>query len=117
MTTYDRDKMPEGPPPQPRYLTHISDRHPAYKFHTDIGKAKNALGYDGYRGARGGRIWEWQFSDTMLRWEWVLLFDIPRGTKRDNLPWNIEKAAKRKEKERLAERAKLEARLKELDGL
>lgn len=114
------DKMPEGPPPQPTFLTYISDRTPEYKHHKNLGQAKNAVSYGGYRWTRGGQIWEWQDTSALEeydKFEWVLLYDIKRGTPQDDLPWNAEKVARRIARERARERAKLEERLKELDGL
>lgn len=88
------NEMPLGPPPQPRYLTYISDRGPRYKFHNDIGQAKNAVGYGRWNWCRGGQIFEWTLIEPM-RMGWNLIYDIPRGTHRGDLPWNREKTRMR----------------------
>jgi hypothetical protein len=70
--------------PQPKYATHVPGRRPAWKFHTNLGHAKNAVGQSPwFLGARGGRIFEWDNG------EWVLLWEIKGGTDRKQLPWVI----------------------------
>jgi hypothetical protein len=54
-------------------------------MHANIGHAKNAVGQI-WTGARGGRIFEW------VGGEWVLRYDVPRGTRAAALPWKIGEA-------------------------
>jgi hypothetical protein len=77
--------VPWGDPPPfdfPVAATRIKWRSPEWKFHTNIGHAKNAVGQSWYNGARGGQIWVLQDG------EWSLKWDIKEGTKKENLPWN-----------------------------
>lgn len=80
------DKMPKAPPTN-FYVSFVQRRGYSggnYKLHLNLGHAKNAVSYqDRGTGVRGGQIWEW----SALRLEWVLLFDVKPGTKRDDLTW------------------------------
>lgn len=72
----------------PVAATRIYDRTPEWKFHTDLGKAKNALAYgDGYDRktyqsyARAGEIWVLGID------EWELYYACEKGTYVKDLPW------------------------------
>ena len=101
----DMYEMPECPPPAPQYLSYIEFRGRwqkggRYKFHSNIGHAKNAIGQHG-----GGKIWMW--NPTFYKWS--LLYDVPQGTPYNEYPWNVEKSKKRED---AAERAARDAQVK-----
>lgn len=72
----------------PIYLTVIEDRRPQQKLHQNIGRAKNAVGYDvgwvngGYT-VRGGQIYVMKDADS----DWELLYDITPRSLASHLPW------------------------------
>lgn len=75
------NKMPLKPPPRPEFLTHIpsrSYREGKWKFHRNLGHAKNAVIYAGY-----GKIYRWSESEN----DWVLLFDVPSRPQNGVYPW------------------------------
>ena len=76
------------PPPikMPKAATRIYDRRPEWKFHANLGLAKNAIAfgsdYIGYKQiARPGEIWVLESK------EWVLYYEDDRQTPVDDLPW------------------------------
>jgi len=76
----------------PVAATRIYDRNPEWKFHTDLGKAKNAIAYaDGYDRetyqfyARPGEIWVLGRDGTQDVWE--LYYACEKGTYVNDLPW------------------------------
>lgn len=85
------DKMPEGLPPQPKWMTEIPIRSSAaggtFKFHTSLGLARSSLsyfvGYYGYRGKNPARMYEWDEAEN----GWVLLYEVTEGTRSADLPW------------------------------
>ena len=69
------------------YLTVAPDRRPQQKVHKNIGQAKNAISYRAsmtYKRAlpKDCQIYEWKND------KWTLLWDIPAGTRVDDMPWN-----------------------------
>ena len=76
-----------APPPAPEWATYIPTRSTksAFVVHKRLGDAKNALNaacYDWSDGARGDM--------QLLRWtggEWVVTYDIKKGTRATDLPW------------------------------
>jgi hypothetical protein len=82
-----------GPTLQPAikvypFLTVIPNRHPAQKLHTSLGHAKNAVHARMFYVRNGGyattvpiQLYKYENDD------WVLLYDIPSGTRKDDLPW------------------------------
>lgn len=68
----------------PEWATVIEGRSPREKYHATIGQAKNAVGYELSRGARGGQVYRWNAT----RDSWVLIWDVAPGTKTQDLPWN-----------------------------
>lgn len=66
------NKMPNSPPPAPRWLTKVPSRGSSglWKFHKTIGNAKNALinGYS-YR-SEGMELYEWADEDWKLLHTW-----------------------------------------------
>lgn len=76
----------------PVAATRIYDRIPEWKFHTDLGKAKNAIafgsGYDRIARkelARAGEIW------TLIDGVWELQYVIEENTYTDDLSWRQKK--------------------------
>jgi len=68
------------------YLSVIPDRHPRQKVHANLGHAKNAVIYrDQWR--RGIPedcvIFEWKND------QWQVLYEIPKGTRGDAMPWQV----------------------------
>lgn len=84
------ENMPKQPPPPPSWLSEIPSRSyqagGTYKHHRNIGHAKNAILATGSwsYGYRGGKIWRWEVD------HWVLVYDVPQGTKHGELPWEVE---------------------------
>lgn len=68
------------------YLTVIPDRLPKQKVHTNLGHAKNAINYRTDAWGQGTPseclLYEWKDD------EWQLLYRVPAGTSKKNLPWN-----------------------------
>lgn len=58
------------------------------KIHATSGLARQAVSYKcHHRGAYVSMsIWRWDFDNN----EWVLEHDVPKGTKREDLPWKKE---------------------------
>jgi hypothetical protein len=71
------------------YLTVIPDRRPVQKVHTGLGQAKNAILFRDYgRGIpRDCQVYEWSNEG------WTLLWDIPAGATRDEMPWNVKEVS------------------------
>lgn len=63
------------------FATIVPDRWPAVKFHGGLGRAKSALTYRGWGGARGGEVYE------RTSHGWALLYRVERGTAAADLPW------------------------------
>ena len=62
----------------------IEGRNPYIKMHKNLGQAKNAVGIAwSYPHVRGGQIWKL----TPEGEDNILLFDVPKGTRKDDLPW------------------------------
>ncbi|CAM5406155.1 hypothetical protein ACTFBT_01060 [Streptomyces microflavus] len=62
----------------------VPDRRPVVKVHAGIGLAKLAVGYEEFKGARGGEI----YGRTADGWE--LLYRVESGTQFEDLPWRKE---------------------------
>jgi hypothetical protein len=83
------ENMPQKPPPPPAFLSEVPSRSYAaggtYKHHRNIGHAKAAIIATGSwsHGYRGGKIYEWNLQTH----DWDLIFDVPPGTREDDLPW------------------------------
>jgi hypothetical protein len=90
------ESIPSLPPYQefiPRFLSYVPGRRvfrkfPGFKQHTNIGHAKNAIlnatsGYPTAATRHRMAIWEFDFSTHT----WNIVYDIPAGTRVDNLPW------------------------------
>lgn len=105
-------KMPESPPLPPKYVSYVPSRgyRGKYKHHKTLGHAKAAVTNGGY-----GIIWEW------IDGEWVVLYSVMACTRRENMPWNIEKTVTEKEAARRADaaaaRRRAEEYLKEIKSL
>lgn len=67
--------------PEP-YATIVPDRQPAVKFHAGLGRAKSAVAYRDWGGARGGEIYE------LTELGWRLAYRVESGTATTDLPWN-----------------------------
>lgn len=69
------------------YLTVIPDRRPKQKTHANLGQAKNAIQYRMRSNVTyiDMAVYEWKND------EWSLLWEIPKGTGKDDLPWNLDK--------------------------
>jgi hypothetical protein len=63
------------------YASIVPGRVPAVKYHPGLGRAKSAVGYGVWGGARGGEIYE-RTADG-----WALLYRVESGTPADELPW------------------------------
>lgn len=61
----------------------IPGRRPEVKYHAGLGRAKNAVAYQEFEGARGGEIYE-RTADG-----WSLLFRVESGTPAEELPWKV----------------------------
>ncbi|MEO3974409.1 hypothetical protein [Streptomyces sp. CAU 1734] len=66
------------------YATIVPDRRPAVKYHPGLGRAKSAVAYRDWGGARGGEIYE-RTADG-----WALLYTVESGTASEDLPWRTE---------------------------
>lgn len=62
------------------YKTVVPARWPESKLHEKLGAAKGALTYSNW-GTRGGQLYELRAG------QWNLLFDVPRGTPLEDMPW------------------------------
>jgi hypothetical protein len=76
--------------PKPfKAMTVIPWRSPVQKAHSSMGYAKAAINArvysSGYGG--GGAACDMQVFELVDN-EWKLLWDIPKGTKKQDLPWN-----------------------------
>lgn len=80
------DGPPPVPPPHP-YATKIPDRRQEWKTHSNIGFAKNAV-----LGCLGSEVWVYALHDE----GWELLWHIPAGTPKEELPWVDGVALRRK---------------------
>jgi hypothetical protein len=65
------------------YLTWVPGRNPYQKTHDSLGQAKKAILFrltvNGL--AENCRVYKWQDN------KWKLLWDIPEGTQREDMPW------------------------------
>jgi len=93
--------LPVPNPPQFLYTTHIQNRRPIDKFHTNIGHAKNAV-----NSHNGGTI------RSLIDGEWSTLYDVPYGTDSRRMPWRIEKTKEEEQNRRKAESARSQQVLK-----
>ncbi|GGX26694.1 hypothetical protein GCM10010353_47220 [Streptomyces chryseus] len=59
----------------------VPDRQPAVRYHAGLGRAKSAVAYQTWGGARGGEIYQRDADG------WALLFRVEAGTQSDDLPW------------------------------
>ncbi|WP_328967923.1 hypothetical protein [Streptomyces sp. NBC_00239] len=66
------------------YASIVPGRRPEVKYHAGLGLAKLAVGYQGFRGARGGEIYEYTPDG------WTLLYRVESGTPMAELPWRVE---------------------------
>jgi hypothetical protein len=67
------------------YLTLIPDRAPKQKAHMSLGQAKKAVLYRLHREALSIECLVYQWDSAK---GWVKMWDIPRGTRREDMPWN-----------------------------
>nr|WSW58460.1 hypothetical protein OG513_07630 [Streptomyces sp. NBC_00998] len=63
------------------YASIVPSRRPEVKYHAGLGRAKSAVGYHVWGGARGGEIYE-RTADG-----WSLLYRVESGTPMEELPW------------------------------
>lgn len=63
------------------FATIIPSRRPEVKYHAGMGRAKSAVAYHVWGGARGGEIYE-RTADG-----WELLYRVESGMPTDELPW------------------------------
>jgi hypothetical protein len=73
------------------YLSVCPDRSPRQKVHTNLGHAKNAVAYRdqwGHGLHAACQIYEWKDN------EWSLLYDVPAGTRSNNMPWHDQEKLK-----------------------
>lgn len=63
------------------FATIVPSRRPEVKYHAGMGRAKSAVSYAVWGGARGGEIYE-RTADG-----WALLYRVESGTPTDELPW------------------------------
>lgn len=59
----------------------VPSRRPEVKYHAGLGRAKLAVSYPEFEGARGGEIYE-RTADG-----WALLYRVESGTSAEELPW------------------------------
>lgn len=65
------------------YLTWIAGRSPHQKAHAGRGQAQKAVLFRLHRDklSEQVRVYEWKSNG------WQLLWDIPEGTRREDMPW------------------------------
>lgn len=64
------------------YKTVIPSRSPVEKTYSKLGTAKSSISYSGWRGIRGGKLYELRHGT------WRLLYDVAPGTDITEVPWN-----------------------------
>lgn len=79
---------PPKPPKVPPYLSYVRSRRESYKTHTNIGHAKNAIGFF-INDNVGGKVRENLFVWEIKNGEYELLWNIPAGTLNTELPWDM----------------------------
>ena len=106
--------MTEQPPGPPKKLwaSYIPDRKPQWKYHTNVGQAKSAIGIrisdSGYGFRTKNNIM--QIHKANDSGDWDLVWEIPYGIKKEDLPWlNTEEEKSKREK------AEREAIIRNLD--